>query len=95
MLNYSIIGVNIKGKPSLSLFFHHFKVQRSLATHMWDHGLINLVQVVSSFKMFLEILKHFENRFSLAMSLRPKAHAIVCIVGSEVRDMCTDIFPKY
>lgn len=70
-----------KGKTLFVIFFHLFRVQYSSANQMQSHGLITLMHVACCFRLFLEIMKHFEYQFFLVVLLYKKVHAIVCTIG--------------
>lgn len=57
--------------------------------------MIHLMQDIYSFGDFLECLKNFKNRFFLVTPLHLKAHAMVCMVGNDMRGRCTNLFNKY
>lgn len=83
------------GKPYLSLFFHLFKVQRSLVNHTQGQGLITLGQVTHCFEVFLNILKDLESRFFLVVPIRKQAHTTVCTIVVGPKDDYTSLFHKY
>lgn len=83
------------GNPSLSLFFHLFKVQHSSANHAQGHDLIILAHVTNYFEAYFDGMKHFENEFSLVTPINEGAHAQVCAIRIRTENRCTNLFPKF
>lgn len=85
-----------KSVPTLTFFFHLFKVQRSPTDSTWGQSMIYLNNNSKMFEVYFDSVKKFNNQYYLVIyPLTEMAHPNICNIEFKSHFRCSDKFSKF